>query len=76
MLCVLLDLAPVAERPPAEQLAVLLDELGATSPTCSSAQRWWWAAGPTWRTADRRTGGVDAGAGSKGRGGLDLRISA
>jgi GTP-binding protein len=29
VLCVLLDLAPLAERPPAEQLAVLLDELGA-----------------------------------------------
>jgi GTP-binding protein len=29
---VLLDLAPVAERPPAEQLQVLLDELGAYQP--------------------------------------------
>ena len=29
VLCVLVDLAPVAERPPAEQLAVLLDELSA-----------------------------------------------
>ena len=32
VLCVLLDLAPVAERPPAEQLEVLLAELGAYQP--------------------------------------------
>src|SRR5690606_22415491 len=32
VLCVLLDLAPMAERPPAEQLAVLLDELRAYQP--------------------------------------------
>ena len=29
VLCVLLDLSPAAERPPAEQLAVLMNELGA-----------------------------------------------
>ncbi|MFP3902245.1 MAG: GTPase ObgE [Acidimicrobiia bacterium] len=32
VLCVLLDLAPVAERPPAEQLEVLVDELRAYRP--------------------------------------------
>jgi GTP-binding protein len=38
-LCVLLDLAPVAERPAAEQLAVLLDELGAYQPDLLERQR-------------------------------------
>lgn len=32
VLCVLLDLSPTAERPPAEQLAVLMKELGAYKP--------------------------------------------
>jgi GTPase len=39
VLCVLLDLAPVAERPPAEQLAVLLDELGAYQPDLLDRER-------------------------------------
>ena len=39
VLCVLLDLAPVAERPPAEQLAVLLDELGAYQPDLLERER-------------------------------------
>jgi GTP-binding protein len=39
VLCVLLDLAPVAERPPAEQLQVLLDELGAYQPDLLERER-------------------------------------
>jgi GTP-binding protein len=39
VLCVLLDLAPVAERPPAEQLTVLLDELGAYQPDLLERER-------------------------------------
>ena len=39
VLCVLLDLAPVAERPPAEQLAVLLDELEAYDPELAARHR-------------------------------------
>src|SRR5690606_21596877 len=39
VLCVLLDLAPMAERPPAEQLAVLLDELGAYQPDLLERER-------------------------------------
>jgi GTP-binding protein len=39
VLCVLLDLAPMAERPPAEQLAVLLDELGAYQPDLLDRER-------------------------------------
>ncbi len=39
VLCVLLDLAPVAERPPAEQLQVLLDELGAYQPDLLARER-------------------------------------
>lgn len=39
VLCVLLDLAPMAERPPAEQLAVLLDELGAYEPELLERER-------------------------------------
>ncbi len=39
VLCVLLDLAPVAERPPAEQLAVLLDELSAYQPDLLERER-------------------------------------
>jgi GTP-binding protein len=38
-LCVLLDLGPMAERPPAEQLAVLLDELGAYQPDLLERER-------------------------------------
>jgi GTP-binding protein len=39
VLCVLLDLAPVAEQTPAEQLAVLLDELGAYQPDLLERER-------------------------------------
>jgi GTPase len=39
VLCVLLDLAPVAERPPADQLSVLLDELGAYQPDLLERER-------------------------------------
>ncbi|HEX6421855.1 MAG TPA: GTPase ObgE [Acidimicrobiales bacterium] len=39
VLCVLLDLAPMAERPPVEQLAVLLDELGAYEPELLERER-------------------------------------
>ena len=39
VLCVLLDLAPMAERPPAEQLGVLLDELGAYEPELLERER-------------------------------------
>ena len=39
VLCVLLDLAPMAERSPAEQLAVLLDELGAYEPGLLDRER-------------------------------------
>jgi len=39
VLCVLLDLAPFAERPPAEQLEVLLEELGAYRPDLLERER-------------------------------------
>jgi GTPase len=39
VLCLLLDLAPVAERPPAEQLEVLLAELGAYQPELLERER-------------------------------------
>jgi GTP-binding protein len=39
VLCVLLDLAPVADMAPAEQLAVLLDELGAYRPDLLERER-------------------------------------
>ncbi|MDD9371591.1 MAG: Obg family GTPase CgtA, partial [Acidimicrobiales bacterium] len=39
VLCVLLDLAPVAERSPAAQLEVLLDELGAYQPDLLTRER-------------------------------------
>jgi GTP-binding protein len=39
VLCVLLDLSPLAERPPAEQLAVLLDELEAYRPELARRPR-------------------------------------
>ena len=46
VLCVLIDLAPTAERPPAEQLAVLTEELAAYQPDLLARSGWWWAAGP------------------------------
>jgi GTPase len=39
VLCLLLDLAPVAERPPADQLRVLLAELGAYQPELLDRER-------------------------------------
>jgi GTP-binding protein len=39
VLCVLLDLSPLAERPPADQLAVLLDELEAYRPELARRPR-------------------------------------
>jgi GTP-binding protein len=39
VLCVLLDLSPLAERPPADQLAVLLDELEAYRPELAARPR-------------------------------------
>ena len=39
VLCVLLDLAPVAERPPGEQLAVLVDELESYEPELARRDR-------------------------------------
>ncbi|HEX5946649.1 MAG TPA: GTPase ObgE [Acidimicrobiales bacterium] len=39
VLCVLLDLAPLAERPPAAQLDVLLEELGAYQPDLLARER-------------------------------------
>jgi GTP-binding protein len=39
VLCILLDLAPMAERPPAEQLSVLLDELRAYQPDLVERER-------------------------------------
>jgi GTP-binding protein len=69
VLCVLLDLAPVAERPPAEQLAVLQGELETYDPELAQRPRL-----VVGSRADLATGdgeGVD-GAGVD----LDLRISA
>jgi GTP-binding protein len=87
VLCVLLDLAPVAERPPAEQLAVLLDELGAYQPDLlererivvgSRADLAGDAAAEIDADADVAVGAADdgAGAGADGAVPVDLRISA
>lgn len=57
VLCVLLDLAPVAERPPAEQLEVLLAELGAYQPDLLERERV-----VVGSRADLATDPVDAGA--------------
>jgi GTP-binding protein len=82
VLCVLLDLAPEAERPPAAQLAVLLDELGAYQPDLLERERVVVGsrADLAADAADARAddAGVDADAGSDGAAGvpLDLRISA
>jgi len=81
VLCVLLDLAPVVERPPAGQLAVLLDELGAYQPDLLDRERVVvgsradLAPGPPGPAdaADAGAGGeTDAEAGVP----LDLRVSA
>jgi GTP-binding protein len=82
VLCVLLDLASVAERPPAEQLAVLLDELGAYQPDLLERERVVVGSRAD-LAADAGADGEDPAAGatdarSNGAGGvpLDLRISA
>ena len=68
VLCILLDLAPVAERPPAEQLAVLLDELGAYQPDLLERER---------VVVGSRADLAAAGGGSTGLDvALDLRVSA
>ncbi len=69
VLCVLLDLAPVAERPPAEQLAVLQGELETYDPELAERPRL-----VVGGRADLATGDGEgvAGAGVD----LDLRISA
>jgi GTP-binding protein len=72
VLCVLLDLAPVAERPPAEQLAVLLDELETYDPELARRPRL-----VVGSRADLNMSAV-GGSGADGAAGveLDLRISA
>jgi GTP-binding protein len=83
-LCVLLDLAPVAERPPAEQLAVLLDELGAYQPDLLDRERVVvgsradLAAGPADAADAEADGAAAAGGDSDAEAGvpLDLRVSA
>jgi GTPase len=67
VLCVLLDLAPVAERPPAEQLDVLLAELGAYQPDLLERERV-----VVGSRADLATGSDDGVADVP----VDLRISA
>jgi GTPase len=71
VLCVLLDLAPVAERPPAEQLAVLLDELGAYQPDLLERARL-----VVGSRADLAVTGDNGAAVGDGAVPLDLRISA
>ena len=70
-LCILLDLAPVAERPPAEQLAVLLDELGAYQPDLLERERVVVGSRAD-LAADDSHDPADAGDGTR----VDLRISA
>ncbi|HET6949998.1 MAG TPA: GTPase ObgE [Acidimicrobiales bacterium] len=67
VLCVLLDAAPVAERSRADQLAVLLDELGAYQPDLLARDRV--VVASRWDLAE---GGVGDGADLP----VDLRISA
>ncbi|HEX6568847.1 MAG TPA: Obg family GTPase CgtA, partial [Acidimicrobiales bacterium] len=89
VLCVLLDLAAVAERPPAEQLSVLLDELGAYQPDLLERERV--VVGSRADLAAGGTGGAGAGDGDAGVNGdegaggtgageddvpIDMRISA
>jgi GTP-binding protein len=66
VLCVLVDLAPVAERPPAEQLAVLLDELETYEPELARRPRLVVGSRADLATGAEGDVGVD----------LDLRISA
>ncbi|HZA78179.1 MAG TPA: GTPase ObgE [Acidimicrobiales bacterium] len=71
VLCVLLDLAPVAERPPAEQHEVLLAELGAYQPELLERERV--VVGSRADLAEGDGAGSAAGAGGVD---LDLRVSA
>jgi GTPase len=70
VLCILLDLAPMAERPPAEQLEVLLAELGAYQPDLLDRERV--VVGSRADLAEVATGGAAAPPGVE----LDLRLSA
>ncbi|MBN2623870.1 MAG: GTPase ObgE [Acidimicrobiales bacterium] len=76
VLCVLVDLAPFAERPPAEQLAVLLDELGSYQPELLERERV--VVGSRADLTAGRDGEASGGGGGGGGGDLpiDLRISA
>jgi GTPase len=67
-LCVLLDLSPLAERPPAEQLEVLLRELGDYQPELLDRHRL--VVGSRADLAD------EPGAGAGADGLVDLRVSA
>ena len=71
VLCVLLDLAPVAERPPAEQHEVLLAELSAYQPELLERERV--VVGSRADLAEGDGAGSAAGAGDVD---LDLRVSA
>src|SRR5262245_40968903 len=74
VLCVLLDLAPVAERPPAEQLAVLQDELETYDPDLAQRPRLVVGSRADLAPGDGESDRV-SGAGLAGVH-LDLRISA
>jgi GTPase len=75
VLCVLLDLAPMAERPPAQQLAVLLAELEAYQPDLLARERL-----VVGSRADLAEGGADGESDGGGRRAagveLDVRVSA
>ena len=72
VLCLLLDLAPMAERPPAEQLDVLLAELGAYRPDLLERERV--VVGS--RADLAAAGDGDGHTEGAGDAGLDLRVSA
>ena len=72
VLCVLLDLAPVAERPPAEQLAVLLEELESYDPELAGRPRLVVGSRADLNMSAMGGSGADGAAGVE----LDLRISA
>ena len=84
VLCVLLDLAPVSERPPAAQLEILLEELGAYQPDLLERERVvvgsradLASAGDAGDAGDPGDGGdEDAGDEAAGDVPIDLRISA
>ena len=72
VLCVLLDLAPVAERPPAEQLAVLLEELESYDPELAGRPLLVMGSRADLNMSAVGGSGADGAAGVE----LDLRISA